>query len=306
MPAPPRERTRKVAKQGVIEIAPRAAGIWPLPRTNLPWGERTLIMGVVNVTPDSFSDGGRFLETGAAVEQGLKLLAEGADVLDIGGESTRPGSDPTSPADELKRVLPVIQGVMERAPRAVISIDTYRTQVASEAIAAGAQVINDVTALRGDSAMAALAASSGAGLVLMHMRGQPKTMQVNPEYDDVVGEVGAMLAARAQAAQAAGVARERIVLDPGIGFGKNLQHNLTLIRNLGRLRAVGYPVLLGASRKAMLGMITGKASDQRLWSTIGVHVAGAMLGADMVRVHDVEPVRDAILAADAVLRGEKA
>ncbi|KMY65759.1 dihydropteroate synthase [Desulfocarbo indianensis] len=264
-------------------------------------------MGVVNVTPDSFSDGGRFLETGAAVEQGLKLLAEGADVLDIGGESTRPGSDPTSPADELKRVLPVIQGVLAGAPRAVISIDTYRTQVASEAIKAGAQVINDVTALRGDPAMADLAASSGVGLVLMHMRGQPKTMQVNPEYDDVVGEVGAMLAAQAQAAQAAGVARERIVIDPGIGFGKNLQHNLTLLHNLSQLRAVGYPVLLGASRKAMLGMLTGgKGSDQRLWSTIGVHVAGAMLGADMVRVHDVEPVRDAVLVADAVLRGEKA
>lgn len=276
---------------------------WPLPRQELSWGQRTLIMGVVNVTPDSFSDGGHFFETETAIQQGLKLLAQGADVLDIGGESTRPGSDPVSAEEELGRVLPVIQGVLAEAPQAVISIDTYRAQVADEAIKAGAQIINDVTALRGDPGMAALAASSGVGLILMHMQGQPKTMQLSPAYDDVVAEVGDFLLAQAQAAQAVGVARERIVIDPGIGFGKTLDHNLALIRGLAELGKPGYPVLLGASRKAMLGYITGKAAEERLWATIGVHVAGALLGADMVRVHDVEPVRDAILVADAVLRG---
>jgi dihydropteroate synthase len=263
-------------------------------------------MGVVNVTPDSFSDGGRFYETQTAIEHGLRLLAEGADVLDIGGESTRPGSEPITGQEELGRVLPVIQGVLAKAPQAVISIDTYRSQVAHEAIQAGAQIINDITALRGDAGMAAQAASSGAGLILMHMQGQPKTMQADPTYEDVVAEVGDFLAAQAQAAQAAGVAPERIVIDPGIGFGKTLDHNLALIRGLPALRKRGYPVLLGASRKAMLGKITGKPTEERLWATIGVHVAGAMLGADMVRVHDVEPVRDAILVADAVVRGEDA
>ncbi len=286
--------------------AARPAADWLLPRTELPWGQRTLIMGVVNVTPDSFSDGGHFFDSNTAIEQGLRLLAEGADVLDIGGESTRPGSEPITTEEELRRVLPVIQGVLAEAPQAVISIDTYRARVADQAIRAGAQIINDVTALRSDAGMAALAASSGAGLILMHMQGQPKTMQVNPTYDDVVAEVGDFLLAQAQAAQAAGVARERIVVDPGIGFGKTLDHNLTLIRGLAKLRQRGYPVLLGASRKAMLGYITGKPTEERLWATIGAHVVGAMLGADMVRVHDVEPVRDAVLVADAVLRGEDA
>ena len=289
-----------VQKQAVSGTAAN----WSLPRIELPWNQRTLIMGVVNVTPDSFSDGGRFLDADAAIRQGLELLAQGADVLDIGGESTRPGSDPVTAEEELRRVLPVIKGIMAGASQAVISIDTYRARVADEAIQAGAQVINDITALRGDAGMAALAASSGAGLILMHMQGQPKTMQVSPNYDDVVAEVGDFLLTQAQAAQAAGVARERIVIDPGIGFGKTLQHNLALIRGLAKLRGRGYPVLLGASRKAMLGTITGgKPAEERLWATIGAHVAGAMLGADLVRVHDVEPVRDAILVADAVMGG---
>jgi dihydropteroate synthase len=283
------------------------AANWSLPRTDLPWGKRTLIMGVVNVTPDSFSDGGHFFEEETAIRQGLKLLAEGADVLDIGGESTRPGSEPVTYDEELRRVLPVIKGILAEEPQAVISIDTYRSQVAEEAIKAGAQIINDVTALRGDAKMVAIAASSGAGLVLMHMQGQPKTMQVSPAYDDVVDEVGDFLLVQAQDAQGAGVERDRIVIDPGIGFGKTLDHNLALIRNLSVLRQRGYPVLLGASRKTMLGTITGgKPAHERLWSTIGAHVAGVMLGADIVRVHDVEPVRDAILVADAILSGEGA
>lgn len=300
------EKNPKV--NSLVEKSPTAgpAANWLLPRSDLPWGQRTLIMGVVNVTPDSFSDGGQFFDSQVAIEQGLRLLAQGADVLDIGGESTRPGSEPITVDQELGRVMPVIQGVLAKSPKAIISIDTYRAQVANQAIQAGAQIINDVTALRGDAGMASLAASTGAGLILMHMQGEPKTMQANPTYDDVVVEVGDFLLAQAQAAQAAGVAQERIVIDPGIGFGKTLYHNLALIRGLSSLRKRGYPVLLGASRKAMLGKITGKPTEERLWATIGAHVAGAMLGADMVRVHDVEPVRDAILVADAVLRGGNA
>jgi dihydropteroate synthase len=292
----------------LVEKSPagQTGGVWPLSRINLPWGERTLIMGVVNVTPDSFSDGGLFFDSPAAIAQGLKLLAEGADILDIGGESTRPGSEPITAEEEMRRVIPVIQGILADAPQAVISIDTYRAEVAEAALKAGAQIINDVTALRGDAGMAALAASSGAGLILMHMQGEPKTMQAHPTYDDVVAEVGGFLLAQAQAAEAAGVARERIVIDPGIGFGKTLEHNLSLIRGLPKLRQFGYPVLLGASRKSMLGFITGKPTGERLWASIGVHVAGAMLGADLIRVHDVEPVRDAILMADAIWRGEDA
>jgi dihydropteroate synthase len=237
------------------------------------------------------------------MSESLRLLDQGADVLDIGGESTRPGSEPITGDEELRRVMPVIQGILAQAPQAVISIDTYRAQVAHEAIQAGAQIINDVTALRGDAGMVALAASTGAGLILMHMQGEPKTMQANPTYGDVVAEVGDFLLAQAREAHTAGVAREQIMIDPGIGFGKTLDHNLALIRGLSALRQRGYPVLLGASRKAMLGKITGKSTGERLWATIGAHVAGAMLGADMVRVHDVEPVRDALLVADAVLRG---
>lgn len=297
------EKSPKVNSLAQNNQAAGIAATWRLPRCELPLGKRTLVMGVINVTPDSFSDGGLFHDARTAIEQSLKLLRQGADVLDIGGESTRPGSEPITGDEELGRVMPVIQGVLAQAPDAVISIDTYRAQVALQAIQAGAQVINDVTALRGDAGMAVLAASSGAGLILMHMQGEPKTMQTNPAYEDVVQEVGDFLAARAQTAQAAGVARERIMIDPGIGFGKTLDHNLALIRGLSDLRKRGYPVLMGASRKAMLGKITGKPTEERLWATIGAHVAGAMLGANMVRVHDVEPVRDAILVADAVLGG---
>jgi dihydropteroate synthase len=272
---------------------------WALPGGGLAL-DRTLLMGVVNVTPDSFSDGGLYLGPREAVEQGLKLLAEGADLLDIGGESTRPGSEPISADEEAGRVLPVIRGVLERAPEAVVSIDTSKAEVARQALEAGARVINDITALAGDPDMAGLAAASGAGLVLMHMQGEPRTMQKNPVYEDVVAEVKKFLAQRAAAARAAGVSPESIVLDPGIGFGKKLHHNLALIRGLGELGRLGYPVLLGASRKSFLGLITGRALDERLFATVGAHAVGALLGADIVRVHEVGPVRDAVLVADAV------
>lgn len=273
----------------------------PLPGGELSLGPRTLIVGVINVTPDSFSDGGLFWDAEHAVAQGLALADEGADILDVGGESTRPNSEPTSVDEEIKRTVPVIEALAAQS-RAVISIDTSKALVASAALDAGATIINDVTALRGDAAMAALAASSGAGLILMHMLGTPRTMQQNPHYDDVVAEVKDFLAQRAQVARDAGVAAERIIVDPGIGFGKAPEHNLALIRGLGELSELGYPVLLGASRKAFIGAITGKQRpDDRLWGSVGVHVLGAALGADLVRVHEVAPYKDALAMSDAVM-----
>ena len=277
-----------------------------LPRGELPLDQGTVIMGVVNVTPDSFSDGGRFLDRRAAVEQGLRLAAEGARILDIGGETTRPGSEPTPAAVELDRVLPVIRELKARCD-AVLSIDTNKAEVAAAACTAGAEIINDITALQGDPEMAALAARSRAGLVLMHMLGTPRTMQQDPHYDDVVSEVRDFLAAQARAALAAGVEREAIVLDPGIGFGKTLTHNLELIRNLPALTRLGYPVLVGASRKAFIGHLTGRATPaDRVWGSLGVHLLGAALGAQIVRVHDVAPLRDALLVGDAVLAAREA
>lgn len=275
-------------------------------RLKLPGGQlsldgSTLIMGVVNVTPDSFSDGGLFHERQAAVEQGVALAREGAGILDIGGESTRPGSDPTPLEVELDRVLPVVRELKQRTG-AIISIDTYKAEVASAAIKAGAQIVNDVTALKGDAAMAGLCARKGAALVLMHMLGSPRTMQKDPRYADVVAEVRDFLAAQAEEARAVGVDPEAIVVDPGIGFGKTLEHNLALIRNLSAFVRLGYPVLLGASRKAFIGKLTGRDKPgERLWGTLGAHVLGAALGAHIVRVHDVAPLKEALQVADAVM-----
>jgi dihydropteroate synthase len=261
-------------------------------------------MGVINVTPDSFSDGGLFYQESQAIEQGLALAEAGADLLDVGGESTRPGSEPTGVYEELERVLPVIEA-LARHCEAVISVDTYKAEVARAALDAGAQIINDVTALRGDKRMASLAAASGAGLILMHMQGEPRTMQLNPTYGDVVAEVKDFLAGQAQLAKEAGVAAERIVVDPGIGFGKTLEHNLALIRGLPALAELGYPVMLGASRKKFIGLLTGREEPrERLWGSVGVHVLGAALGADLVRVHDVAPLREALDVCDAVMAWE--
>lgn len=277
----------------------REPGRWKLRRGELTLGGRTLIMGIINVTPDSFSDGGLFTDPSQAVEQGLALMEAGADILDVGGESTRPGSDPVSAEDEARRALPVVEALAKAG--GTVSIDTMKAAVARDALAAGAQIINDVTALRADPAMAPLAAESGAAVVLMHMRGEPKTMQANPHYDDVVAEVRDFLAQRAAAAQAAGVDPAKIALDPGIGFGKNLTHNLLLIRHLSRLRELGHPVLLAASRKAFIGQLTGRQAPERLLGTVAAHVLGAALGADIVRVHDVAEVAEALAVADAII-----
>ncbi len=271
-------------------------------------GDRTLgsgpvLMGILNVTPDSFSDGGDFLDPKKAAEQTATMLDEGAQVIDVGGESTRPGSDPVSPDEELKRVLPAIQGILEDRPDTVISVDTYRAATAEAALDAGAGIINDVTALRGDPALAEVVAEARHPIVLMHMLGEPKTMQHKPHYDDVVREVRDFLAERAAHAEDAGVAPDKIILDPGIGFGKTLEHNLTLLQNLDAIVELGYPVLMGASRKRFIGSITGveKARD-RVPGTIATSVLAYERGATFFRVHDVRANREALELAGAILR----
>jgi dihydropteroate synthase len=260
------------------------------------------VMGVVNVTPDSFSDGGLYIGAGAAVAHALELEAEGARILDIGGESTRPGAAPVGARAELDRVLPVIQGLHDRGVHAQISVDTSKAPVAAAALDAGAAIVNDVTALRGDPAMAELVASRGVQCCLMHMLGEPRTMQEDPRYDDVVSEVKAFLEERMAFAVAAGIREERILLDPGIGFGKTAEHNLELLARLGELVALGRPVVIGTSRKSFLGRITGRPVDDRLAATIATNVLAYERGARVFRVHDVAPVRDALVIADATVR----
>jgi dihydropteroate synthase len=249
------------------------------------------VMGVVNVTPDSFSDGGLYLDPATAIAHGRQLAAEGADILDVGGESTRPGSDPVSAEVELDRVLPVIEGLREAG---AVSVDTMKAEVARRALAAGASFVNDVTALRHDPDMAGVIADAGVPVCLMHMLGTPKTMQQDPRYGDVVAEVSEFLLERAAAAEAAGVSRDQICLDPGIGFGKTLEHNLELLAHLDRLAGLGYPLLIAVSRKRFLGAITGRDEADRLAATIAANVAALERGAWMFRVHDVRPNREAL------------
>jgi dihydropteroate synthase len=256
------------------------------------------VMGVVNVTPDSFSDGGEFLDATAAIAHGRELLAEGADVLDIGGESTRPGAEAVSSEVELERVVPVIEGLAGGEKQ--VSIDTSKAAVAAAAIDAGATIVNDVTAL-GDPEMAALCAEREVALILMHMQGKPRTMQEDPTYDDVVDDVKALLAERVERAVAAGVKEERIWVDPGIGFGKTVDHNLQLLRRLGELLTLGRPILVGTSRKSFLGKLSGAPVDQRLGGTIATCVLAVANGAAAVRVHDVAPVREALAIEAAIL-----
>jgi dihydropteroate synthase len=260
------------------------------------------VMGVVNVTPDSFSDGGLYIDAGAAIAHGLELQAEGASILDIGGESTRPGAEPVDARAELDRVLPVIEGLQDRGVSARISIDTSKAAVAAAALDAGATLVNDVTALRGDPAMAELVAARGVQCCLMHMLGEPRTMQDDPRYDDVVSDVKAFLEERMAFAVANGVAEERILLDPGIGFGKTAEHNLDLLARVDELVALGRPVVIGTSRKSFLGRITGRPVDDRLAATIATNVLAYERGVRVFRVHDVAPVRDALVIAGATVR----
>jgi len=263
--------------------------------------DRPLVMGIVNVTPDSFFDGGQHLDPEAALAHARRLIDEGADILDIGGESTRPGAEPVGEDEERARVVPVIAAI--RAESAIpISVDTMKPAVARAAVAAGATMWNDVTALGGSPLSLALAAELGCEVVLMHMQGEPRTMQAAPRYDDVVAEVCGFLAARAEAAMAAGVARERIWLDPGLGFGKTAEHTLTLIRRLDRIVDLGFPVLVGASRKSAIPRIAGDRSsaDQRLGGSLALALAAARAGVEAVRVHDVAETVQALAVAAAI------
>jgi dihydropteroate synthase len=259
----------------------------------------TKLMGVVNVTPDSFSDGGLYLDPEAAIAHGRELVAAGAEILDVGGESTRPGAEAVPAEEELRRVVPVIQGLRDLDCR--VSVDTSKAEVAAAALDAGAGIVNDVTALRGDSEMAALCAERGATVVLMHMLGDPRTMQDDPRYDDVVAEVKAFLAERVEAATAAGISEERIWLDPGIGFGKTAAHNMELLRRLGELRQLGRPLVVGTSRKSFIGQVDGSAAGERLGGTIASSVLAAAEGAEVLRVHDVAEMRQALAVAAAIL-----
>ena len=263
--------------------------------------KRPLLMGIVNVTPDSFSDGGRFLDAGAAMAHAAQLIAEGADILDIGGESTRPGAEPAEEAEEIARVAPVMEAI-RRESDVRISIDTMKPAVARAAVAAGATMWNDVSALGWSPESLATAAELECDVVLMHMQGEPRTMQQRPRYGDVVAEVAAFLKGRAEAAIAAGVARERIWIDPGFGFGKTPGHNLALIRGLPQFAALGFPVVVGASRKSSISKIAGDASnaDQRLGGSIALALAAATAGAAMLRVHDVAETKQALAVAAAI------
>jgi dihydropteroate synthase len=260
-----------------------------------------LIMGVVNVTPDSFSDGGLFLDADAAVEHGLRLVEEGAHILDVGGESTRPGADPVSEDEELRRVVPVIERLAQES-QARVSVDTTKQAVAQAAVAAGATLVNDVSAFRFDPGMAAAVAETGAGCCLMHMLGQPRTMQRDPRYDDVVAEVKSFLEERLAFAVSEGIDEERVWLDPGIGFGKTVEHNLELLRRLDEIVAIGRPVVVGTSRKSFLGKLTGgRAEGERLPGTIATNVLALERGASVFRVHDVAQNADALAVAAATV-----
>jgi dihydropteroate synthase len=267
------------------------------------FGARPLVMGVVNVTPDSFSDGGQLASLESALAHALALDADGADILDIGGESTRPGAEPVSVAEEIERTLPLLNALRPRTTRR-LSIDTCKPEVAEAAVRAGADIWNDVTAL-GTPGAADLAAELGCGVVLMHMQGEPRTMQAAPHYDDVLAEVCAFLEARAEAALSAGVARERIWLDPGIGFGKTLEHNLALLSGLPALVALGFPVLLGASRKRFIAAIGpgGEDPGDRLGGSLAAALAGAQAGVAAVRVHDVAQTVQALEVQAAIAAG---
>jgi dihydropteroate synthase len=263
-------------------------------------GRRPAVMGIVNVTPDSFSDGGRDLALGDAVARAEHLVAEGADILDVGGESSRPGAEPVGLEDELRRVIPVVEALAGRLS-VPISVDTTKAEVFRRALGVGATILNDITALGGDPEMPRVVADSDAGVILMHMAGTPRTMQLDPRYDDVVAEVRDWLARRVDWVESLGVARGRIAIDPGIGFGKTVEHNLDLLRNLGQFATVGCAIVVGTSRKGFLGALTGRPVPRRMTASVVSALAAMTRGADVVRVHDVGPTVDALKVWDALV-----
>jgi len=277
--------------------------LWRCRDHSLVCGERTLIMGIVNVTPDSFSDGGQSYDPDDAVKNALQMLADGADILDIGGESTRPGAEPVPVGDEIRRVIPVIERLSVEAPDVALSIDTRKADVARAAVAAGASIVNDISA-GGDPETFALVKESGAGLVLMHMLGDPSTMQESPRYDDVVQDVRDFLAGRIGAAVAAGVPRAHLCVDPGIGFGKSVAHNLALLHDVATLHELRVPILVGVSRKRFLGELTGVDEPaERVEGTAGAVAWCAGQGVDVVRVHDVKEMARVVRVVDAISKG---
>lgn len=281
---------------GLNDLQARAA-LWKLRSRTLALPRRPLLMGIVNVTPDSFSDGGRFFDAKSAIEHGLALVAQGADLLDVGGESTRPYSSPVSVDEELRRVLPVVEALC-RATQVPVSIDTSKGSVARAALAAGAEIVNDITGLA-DPALLAATLEFGAGVCAMHMQGTPQTMQDSPSYADVTAEIHAWLAERRDALLAAGLERERICLDPGIGFGKTHEHNLILAANCHRFLDLGCPLLVGHSRKGFIGKVLGDKAADRTAGTIGVSLSLAQQGVQILRVHDVTQVRNALVLFEA-------
>ena len=273
------------------------SGSWICGRFEFPL-KRPLLMGVVNVTPDSFSDGGQHVDTTSAIAHAQKLVTEGADIIDIGGESTRPGALPVSIQEELARILPVMAAMRDCG--AAISVDTCKPEVMQAALDAGADIINDVTGMRQPEAQRIVAAHPNCGVCLMHMQGEPRTMQSNPHYQDVVHEVQEALVAQAHLLERLGVKRARISLDPGLGFGKTLEHNYQLLHGLAQLVQSGYPIVLGASRKSLIGRVTGKPVDQRLSGSIAAALAGVARGVAVVRVHDVDATHDALKVWQAI------
>jgi dihydropteroate synthase len=275
---------------------------WRLPEQSLHLGRRPLVMGILNVTPDSFSDGGLFADVEAAVTRGLTLIQEGADLLDIGGESSRPGARPVAVDEEIRRVLPVVEQLVKRSS-ARLSIDTYKAETARLSLAAGAQIINDITSLTGDQAMTEVVRKARAGVILMHMQGTPATMQLNPLYGDVVGDIGRFFEERLQALSDQGIAKEQIALDPGIGFGKTRDHNLEILARLGEFQRLGRPICLGTSRKGVLGHVLNRPVHERLAGSLATLLYAMGQGAvQIIRVHDVAQTRDAITAFEEIRR----
>ncbi|MFC1548465.1 dihydropteroate synthase [Candidatus Omnitrophota bacterium] len=272
-----------------------------LSKYKLPVGERTCIMGILNVTPDSFSDGDSYLDPERALKKVLRMVECGADIIDIGGESTRPGAERISAEEELLRVMPIIKA-LEGKISIPLSIDTYKSRVAREALEEGVSIVNDITALRGDQDMARTVAEFDAGLILMHMKGDPSDMQDDPRYEDVMSEICSCLSGAISMAQEAGIDTEKIMVDPGIGFGKTLEHNLIILRDLSELRKLGKPVLAGTSRKSFIGSLTGRETPDRIFGTAASIAVAIMSGADIIRVHDVDEMRDVARVVDAIKR----
>lgn len=287
---------------GLDATVPARGWVLSTRRGSIDAARRTALMGIVNVTPDSFSDGGRYLDPGKAISHGIDLAQEGADIIDVGGESTRPGARPLSVREEIERILPVIRG-LRRAVSVPISVDTYKAEVAKAALDEGADLVNDISALRFDAGMASLIAAEKVPVVLMHMQGAPRTMQQRPHYQNVVEEVREFLLGRMHFALEAGVELEQMIIDPGIGFGKELEHNLALLRQLPTLASLGRPLLVGPSRKAFIGKLLDLSPDERLEGSLAAAVAAVLAGANMIRTHDVKEARRALRIADALRFG---